>query len=192
MTLLDDVTIPVSAESAALTAYPTHRAPHTFYEAARPTARPLLVIESYGRASPTTRRMVLGAVRQINELRTLPEGWDGGRARQVTDSASLAAAQVAEVVSIDHGARPQIFPLPDGGLQVEWHFANNDVEVEVDEVGGLHVLAVNAAGEVVVDAEAEDVYTGATALTATRRFLHQVVRPVQGLPSPRDEHAGTG
>lgn len=119
--------------------------------------------------------MVNLAVDQINELRQLGDGWDGRHGRVPTDLASVAAVYVVHIVAVGHNARPQVFPLPDGGLQVEWHYSGNDVEVEIEADGSMHVLAIDSDQRVIVDSEAEDVHAGAVALREARVFLDKVV-----------------
>lgn len=90
---------------------------------------------------------------QLTRLLALPKGWDGRWAEPVTESAMRIAVAVLAGVMTDDGACPQLFPLPDGGIQVEWHAAGEDVEVEIERDGSAHALVVDATGEVTVEGE---------------------------------------
>lgn len=82
---------------------------------------------------------------KFNELLQLSPGWDGGRAREVSDKAVGSALRL--LFSLNLGdLPPQIFPLVDGGIQVEWHAARRSLVVEVDAAGDCHALAVDEHG----------------------------------------------
>jgi hypothetical protein len=108
---------------------------------------------------------------QINGLLCLEPGWDGGRARPITDKAVGSAIRVLFAVASDLSLPPQLFPLPDGGLQMEWH-AGRSVEVELDACGDVHVLVTNEIGEIVTN---EDLAPGdVTLLTHLRRVIEDL------------------
>ena len=79
----------------------------------------------------------------INELLSLPNGWDGVRAREVSLDAARSAGSVAFAIALSDKLPPQVFPLADGGLQLEWHAAGLSLEIEIDGIGDAHVLAVD-------------------------------------------------
>lgn len=91
---------------------------------------------------------------QINQLLRLQPGWDGGRARPLTDEAVRAALRVLFAIADDLVLPPQMFPVPDGGLQLEWH-AHESVEIEVDADGDVHVMTTDEAGEIALNREFE-------------------------------------
>lgn len=103
-------------------------------------------------APPSTKR-VLGerGLAAINALLALGPGWDGFTARPVSDEAALAAMRALLAVGDDYSLTPQFFPLVDGGIQIEWHADGDSIEIEIDRAGDSHILAVNPAGEVVLD-----------------------------------------
>jgi hypothetical protein len=89
---------------------------------------------------------------RLKELMALSPGWDGHRARPVTKEAADGVHAVIIAVMRREFAPPQYFPLPDGGIQVEWH-AGDEITIEVDGAGKAYVLAVKANGETVADGE---------------------------------------
>ncbi|MBO0821167.1 MAG: hypothetical protein J2P26_09985 [Nocardiopsaceae bacterium] len=88
---------------------------------------------------------------ELTKLLVLPPGWDGGTADRVTAEAAVEAVRVlASVASVDTIV-PQLFPLADGGVQIEWHVDGNDIEIEIDGSGRVYVLATRSTGDTVVD-----------------------------------------
>jgi hypothetical protein len=89
--------------------------------------------------------------RAVNELFKLPDGWDGPKSAQVSDLAATSALSVLAQLLVASGTRllPQLFPLHDGGIQAEWRAAGDDIEVEVDRDGRVHIILENRDGEVI-------------------------------------------
>lgn len=71
------------------------------------------------------------AVDQLNDLVALERGWDGYRAGPVRFDTANFALQLLESACAEDTASPQIVPGTDGDLQIEWHFANGDIELHV-------------------------------------------------------------
>lgn len=111
---------------------------------------------AWGYAPPSDRR-VLGerGMARLNQLLQLPQGWDGHRAKPVTERAAIAAMGVLFAVANDRSLSPQVVPLPDGGIQLEWHAGGYSIEIEVNGSGGRHYLATRPDGDVVVDEEGD-------------------------------------
>lgn len=111
----------------------------------------------------------------INQLRRLELGWDGGRALPITYEAAEMTVQVIFDILDNDSALPQFFPLVDGGIQIEWHAAGNDVEIEIEGVGGIHAYARGPDRTEVVNG---DIYVPGSADQLTR--LRDFVRHVSG------------
>lgn len=90
-------------------------------------------------------------VARLNSLLDLRDGWDGHRAHAVTIPATEATVRVLASLMDETSAPPQLFPLPDGGLQIEWHVGGNSIEVEIDAGGEPCVLARTHDGATVAD-----------------------------------------
>ena len=114
---------------------------------------------------------------KINGLLCLRAGWDGYRARPVSYEAVTAGLNLLFGVAGDLSLPPQVFPLVDGGLQMEWH-ADQSVEIEVDGRGEAHVLTTDEAGTVVIN---EELALGDhAALARVRRALRQLSAHLAG------------
>lgn len=73
--------------------------------------------------------------KRLDELVTLPRGWDGYSGVPVSFSNANFAVKVLEAVCGPLTPAPQIVPGGGGDLQLEWHFPNGVIE--------LHVRAAN-------------------------------------------------
>lgn len=109
-------------------------------------ARPVPSLRVDGWPSESLRD-VARIVDAVNALLGLAEGWDGRRALPVTEAATEAALAIAVRLVDGHHLLPQIFPLPDGGLQLEWHGFGAGLEIEVDGSGAPCGVATDAAGQ---------------------------------------------
>lgn len=92
---------------------------------------------------------------QLRELRLLRPGWDGESARSVTDEAIFGAAGLLGRILDAESEPPQIFPLTDGGVQIEWYAAGDEIDIDVDSHGTAHVLATTPNGETVIEGSAD-------------------------------------
>lgn len=70
-------------------------------------------------------------VRRLDELCSLPEGWDGYGALPVAFSnANFVASLLGSACPIN-APLPQIVPGPNGDLQIEWHSETSDIELHI-------------------------------------------------------------
>lgn len=86
---------------------------------------------------------------RLRELSALEAGWDGEDARTVDPSALVTAGQVIAQAIIAGLPEPELFPVPDGGVQVEWHAGPVELEVEIepDQRGIVFVCDDEQAGQ---------------------------------------------
>ncbi|MDX3114601.1 hypothetical protein [Streptomyces scabiei] len=114
---------------------------------------------------------------KINRLLALPVGWNHRGAKPVTMAAVESTIQVLLALLTPTSLPVQLFPLPDGGIQAEWHASGNSIEIEIDGNGDPFVSAENSDEEVIVEADLD-----ATSLKGpmkeTRRFLARMSRSV--------------
>jgi hypothetical protein len=105
-----------------------------------------------GTSGPTQRRIVSlqvqepaaewirPAVKRIEDLTGLARGWDSYDARSVSAENALAAVRFLLDNAYRELSEPAIVPLPDGGIQVEWHRGGLDVEIAFsEEESGIYV-----------------------------------------------------
>jgi hypothetical protein len=134
-----------------LPTWPDVRAAEDFYLRGCFPARRVVIQVSGG--GNVWRTLVASQVEeQINQLLELRAGWDGRRALPPTDDAVRSAIEVLFAVADDLSLAPQVFPLPDGGLQLEWH-ARESVEIEIDGGGSAHLLTTDESGAIVINRE---------------------------------------
>lgn len=88
---------------------------------------------------------------ELRRLRQLRPGWDGYRAVPVTEAAVYGAASLLGRLLDADSEPPQIFPLNDGGLQVEWYAGGDEIDIDVDRTGMAHVLATKSGGLTLVE-----------------------------------------
>lgn len=68
---------------------------------------------------------------RLNELTSLPRGWDGYFAPPIPFTNAAFAAALIDRLCIAGIEAPQIVPGNDGRLQIEWHSGGFDIELEV-------------------------------------------------------------
>ena len=79
--------------------------------------------------------------RRLEEFAALASDWDGYGARQI-DRRALELARVLVWRFLEQGLPvPEIFPVPDGGVQIEWEAGPLELELEV-EPGALSAVFV--------------------------------------------------
>lgn len=92
---------------------------------------------------------------RITQLCSLPVGWDGEYAQPVSRKAGNKAAYVTYAVSKDYIDLVQFFPLPNGGIQIEFLVGGNELEIEIDENGNAFVVATDNSGYTKFEGEFE-------------------------------------
>lgn len=153
MTVLDDYAVGSGLTRKPLPRplLPSLRAAEDFYLGTHaPPTRRVTIVTAGGEQDPL-RPFYAYAERQLDQILALPDGWDGRRGVAISETAVETAVRVVASILDARSALPQFFPLPDGGVQVEWHLADNDIEIEVDGLGDAHVLAMDAEGRIVVE-----------------------------------------
>ncbi len=96
---------------------------------------------------------LMKAIQSISHLRQLQPRWDGASAEVVTDDACETAVRLLVSLAIPAPPTVQLVPLTDGGVQLEWHVGGDDVEIEVDPIGEVHVFISAPDGSVALNRE---------------------------------------
>lgn len=71
------------------------------------------------------------ALKKVAELLKLPVDWDGYGAPSIRRDAAMFALEVLETVMLPRTPLPAIVPAADGGIQIEWHEGDIDLEFHV-------------------------------------------------------------
>lgn len=96
-----------------------------------PARRPSFVIENeLGQPS-----WIMWAVRAAQQLLSLPENWDSYGARPVKPEAVVSALELLSMIMRLNTPLPEIVPTIQGGVQLEWHTRDIDLEIEVEVRG---------------------------------------------------------
>ena len=75
----------------------------------------------------------------LREVLRLPHGWNHGNAKPVTVDALRGAIDALGSSMRHDSPAPDVIPLATGGLQLEWHLRQIDIELYVDPRGDLSV-----------------------------------------------------
>ncbi len=103
---------------------------------------------------------------RVNRLTTLQEDWDGYGASRVSGNAAINAIRFLVKIAYPKLAPPEVVPVADGGLQVEWHRDGLDFEVMFEPDAPASALIEDRAK----GTEAETV-EGDDAVNALNRFV---------------------
>jgi hypothetical protein len=105
----------------------------------------------YDRGSEGLAWVFREIVKELTRLMELPPRWDGRQARPIKQEAIYAFLQVLPYLLDQTSEPPQFFPLPSGGIQVEWLSGTQQVEIEIDQSGEACALATTADGDVLAE-----------------------------------------
>jgi len=75
---------------------------------------------------------------RLNDLCGLSKGWDGYGADPVSFETASFALSMLDVACPSKAPAPSIVPGPNRDLQVEWHFAEGDIELHVRAPNDVH------------------------------------------------------
>jgi hypothetical protein len=74
----------------------------------------------------------LGAPRELAVLVRLEANWDGYGAKPIDKPALALATRFVNAMSSMGLPAPEIFPVPDGGVQLEWAVGPMELEIEIE------------------------------------------------------------
>jgi hypothetical protein len=115
-------------------------------------------------------RLVESVAFELTRVQELSPGWDGRRARSIAPAAIRGTAEIlGRILDVD-SEPPQVFPLPTGGIQLEWMAAGDEIEIEIDASGVAHVLAQSASGDTIAEGEL-DLRQADGLIVVVKRFL---------------------
>ena len=118
---------------------------------------------------------VLQACDQINRLLALPERWDGGHAAAISPRSAIISLHLVAYLVDEAVPPPQVFPLPDGGVQLEWLIDGNGLEIEVTPAGVANALGVDSDELTQIDGQFG---ADAHALSLAKSYLRLISKPL--------------
>ena len=88
------------------------------------------------RPSPEVAKKVYSGIQRLGNLQ---ENWDGMSAKSPTENAIHGAIRwVGELFRSDTPA-PDVFPVPNGNIQIEWSCCELDLEIEIESISTCYV-----------------------------------------------------
>lgn len=127
------------------------------------------------------RDLMTVALESLNQLLRLRAGWDGMRATAVAPVAAVTAIQWLNLLADDETIPPQVFPLVNGGVQMEWLVNGESLELEVSPSGDVGVLGMDAAGNVLVEGDYPDLGSRPDFVVNARKHLGTLSRAVRSV-----------
>ncbi len=94
---------------------------------------------------PALSAALLPVAHQLDELATLPPGWNSYNARPIDPRSREAALSVLAFLAWD-GPLPTVSPTPRGGVQLEWGGDEDGVELEFAP-DGVAAILIQVNGE---------------------------------------------
>jgi hypothetical protein len=80
-----------------------------------------------------------GLMARCRSFLALPENWNANRARRVDPRLVVEGLQLLEALLRPAVRTPSVVPTAWGSVQIEWHDADGDLEVEVRSLGVYQV-----------------------------------------------------
>jgi hypothetical protein len=88
------------------------------------------------------------ALSRFQYLSRLDENWDTYGGSPLSDDAIYTALSIIARLLRDESAPPAIVPTSEGGVQLEWHRAGDELEIRVAPSGAISAFRCNeVAGE---------------------------------------------
>lgn len=79
--------------------------------------------------------------KRLQALSELKAGWDGANGRAVHSASLVHASRIAQQALRAGLAGPELFPVPDGGVQFEWSVGPVGLELEIEPCSRAMVFA---------------------------------------------------
>lgn len=113
---------------------------------------------------------------RLDELTSLPVGWDGYTGQPVSFQCARFVANMLERLCQDDVPAPSLVPGSDGSLQVEWHRNMFDVELDVLGVHNVVATRVNLRTD---EEEVLEIQSDFTEIAEWIRALSEEAYPVE-------------
>lgn len=100
------------------------------------------------------REWIRSIRRSTQEVLSLRPGWNGPGSYSVNWKNLEKLLRVLANLNAYDAPGPQLVPLSSGGVQAEWHYQDQSIEIGVNADGEIFAFATDEAGEYTVDLEA--------------------------------------
>jgi hypothetical protein len=80
---------------------------------------------------------------KLADLLALPENWNWPAARRISPDAATHLLVLLDATMTEATPEPSIVPMNDGGLALEWHIHDVDLEVEVHGDGYIEITGAD-------------------------------------------------
>ncbi len=108
----------------------------------RPSYRNEYVSDSTTDSIYTATSLIEKAFGDLDELSTLPIGWDSYGSPKISNDLIKAAKYFLNQLEYEFIAAPRVVPISGGGIQLEWQMGERELELEFidsDNIGYLKV-----------------------------------------------------
>ncbi len=125
-----------------------------------------------------TQKMLITAMRKLDELQNLPQDWDSYGADPISQNAIATAKSI--IISVmksfsnaigDVVQLTDVIPIADGGVQLEWVGPHAELEIEISPNSNISLLYISGSGDRRNYEESEDNSINAV-YTMIARLIH--------------------
>lgn len=89
-------------------------------------------------------------IRKVSNLRNLPFNWDSYGGLRIKETAILEAKKIIGICEIYDLEYPQVVPMSNGGVALEWHSQSSVLEIElVDRMNISYSMSINDSDQIV-------------------------------------------
>ena len=96
----------------------------------------------WSRDFPVETQWQIQALKAVCQLVNLRYDWDSYRSPPISSMALTASTRLIAIIDPEDLPVPQVFPVPGGGLQLEWVVGVRELELEILPDGRVEFLKV--------------------------------------------------
>jgi hypothetical protein len=104
-------------------------------------------------SSPAVRAWIREIAKSVREILRLRPAWNGPGSQPVNWKNLEKLLRVLHDVGAYDAPNPQLVPLSSGGVQAEWHFLEQSIEIGISADGEIFAFATDEKGDYVVELE---------------------------------------
>lgn len=110
----------------------------------RSSTKDVVSVSSVGSGSPFSTNYVSF---MVDQLSTLEDNWDSYGGHKPTPQALTGAVRWAYELFVENTPVPDVFPLANGNIQIEWSQSGLDIEIEVTSISTCNLVAEDYRSE---------------------------------------------